>query len=117
MRLIDASLEGTALRDAPAGCFGFTTAPAVEGRPVFRRQIYQSFEVHKLTDGSAHLIGYVTEDQARMIEGGARPVNCRLYPDQFEDAAVLVSISLDGTPEIKGPSRNSGNYVNVEMHR
>ena len=85
--------EGWGIAKAPSGVFGFTYAPGTE-TPLFVRRSYHSFEVHKLADGSAQVIGYVTKDEAEALSK-RDSLDIRLYPDPHGDATELVVIAFD----------------------
>lgn len=113
VRLIEEKDEGSAVASLPNGVYGFSYSPQQE-TPLFRDEKYQCFEVHKLADGNAHLIGFVTEqDAGRLSANEEAEVN--LYPDLWNEAVKLVSIPFSRMKQIKGPTRHDGNSVSLRL--
>jgi hypothetical protein len=90
--LVSEADEGFGADRQSAGVYGFSYAPALASAPLFRRRTYQSFEVHKLQDGSVVIVGFVPEQVARQIEEGREALRFRLLPEPREDAAAAVAI-------------------------
>jgi hypothetical protein len=115
VRLIDGDKEGFAADHQPNGVYGFTYAPQEAAIPMFTRQSWHSFEIHKLPDGALHLVGYVTAADAGFIRSGQH-VEVTLFPDPFEDATGLVSVPMTRiVPSKRGPSRDGGNGLKIEL--
>jgi hypothetical protein len=94
VRLLTQQEEGRGFSRIPEGVYGFTNAPATE-TPVFLKQTFQSFEVHKLAGGHGRLLGYCTQDQARAIAGEPDLLEMDLYPEPYETATVLVALPIE----------------------
>ncbi len=113
---MDESEEGVALHRLSRGAYGFTYAPHADDIPVFLKQNFQSFEVHKLPDGAEHLVGFVSAEHAGLVEQRSHNVEITLYPEPHANADRLVSLLLDEiVPSKKGPSRADGNYLGVHL--
>jgi len=89
VRALHALEEGFGLAALPNGVYGFTFAPAYDDSPLFRDQAEYAFEVHKLRDGSAFLLGFLSAGDAELIDNCpqeahvclyARPVDCAPEP-------------------------------------
>ena len=107
--------EGSSADRLPHGVYGFTFAPQEAAIPLFSKQSWHSFEVHKLADGSLHLVGCVTAKDAGLIRSGGH-VEVALFPDAWEDATELVTVALTRVvPSKRGPSREGGNGLKLEL--
>jgi hypothetical protein len=116
VRLVTEAEEGGGLSRLPAGVYGFTYAPLSES-PLFRRNSYHSFEVHKGADGQWRLVAFVAPADAEAIRTGQREVRARLYPDSWNAATDLVVISSSRLRAKKLlPSREPGNWVAVTVY-
>ena len=71
VRLVTTEEEGCALDRLPAGTYGWTYAPASES-PLFSKQGFQSFEMHRAQDGTGYLVGYVTDSDAIALSSKER---------------------------------------------
>src|SRR5579871_550810 len=112
--LISEAEEGYTLPQISRGAYGFTYAPGQESIPVYRKKGFQSFEVHRLPDGSHRLVGFVSPGQAEQIARGVRNIEIHLYPEPWGDADRLVHL-LFGEILLskKGPSRSDGNPLDL----
>jgi len=109
LRALENIEEGFALPALPAGVYGFTYSPNFEATPLFSNKRYQSFEFHKLTDGAAELIGYLTPAEAEQVKGSQAEIEVHLYPDPWKDADKLVSLPLARLVRSKQrPARENG---------
>ncbi len=90
--LVTGEREGTGLDAQPGGTYGFTYAPALPNAPVFQRQSYRAFEVHKRPDGERFIVGFVTPDVAARLASGAE-IEIQLLPDADGDARVVVAVA------------------------
>jgi hypothetical protein len=105
--------EGYSVGQLSHGVYGFTYTPQ-EAAPLFGKKMFHNFEVHKLHDGSVHLVGFVTEQAATQLEtGGAIEVS--LYPDPYEQAVNAVSVPLARVMKTHGPSRDLGNALHLQL--
>src|SRR5438874_12143132 len=114
LRALESAEEGSTAERLPNGIYGFTYSPA-EALPLFTMKTWHSFEVHKLADGTQHLVGFVTGKEAEIVRSG-KQAEIALFPDPWEDATELVSIPLTrATPSKKGPSREGGNGLKLAI--
>ncbi|HYP27352.1 MAG TPA: hypothetical protein VE262_11590 [Blastocatellia bacterium] len=112
VRLIDDSERGFGIARLPNGVYGFTYAPQQES-PLFAQKSFHSFEMHKLADGSVHLVGFVTEEEASKLASSEEYFDVDLYPDAWESSAKAVSVPSSRVLEMKGPSRLPGNALTL----
>jgi hypothetical protein len=115
LRAVEAAGEGSVAAQQPNGIYGFTYAPGEATIPLFAKKTWHSFEVHKLKDGTLYLVGFVTPVEAELVrKAGSGDVV--LFPDVWENSTELVSVPLARiVPSRKGPSREGGNGLNVQM--
>ena len=112
LRALETAEEGTAAEKQPNGVYGFTYSPA-EAVPLFTKKTWHSFEVHKLADGTLHLVGFATAKEAEIVRTGAQ-AEITLFPDPWETATEVVSVPLSrAIPSKKGPSREGGNGLKL----
>jgi hypothetical protein len=93
--LISVADEGTGLDRAPCGVYGFTYAPGHVNAPLFRKRSYHSYEIHKLPNGAALIIGYVPEAVAAAVASGRESLQFRLRPEPEAEAQTLIAIPAD----------------------
>lgn len=91
VRPVESAEEGTAADRLPNGVYGFTGSPALAS-PLFRERRYRNFEVHRLNDGVATLIGFVTPDEARRLDASSDVVELTIYPDAEGESRQVVAI-------------------------
>ena len=114
LRALTPGEEGTAAAKQANGVYGYTYSPA-EAVPLFTQKTWHSFEVHKHSDGSTHLLGFVTAKEAETVRSGAAG-EILLFPDPWEDSNELVSVPFSrAVPNKKGPSREGGNGLKVAL--
>jgi hypothetical protein len=115
LALIAAEREGAPLATLPDNIYGFTFSPVNESTPLFAKRQFQSFEVHKLTSGIVHLLGFLTEKEAATFFDGKDALECNLFPEPFGDSTRLVEVPLERIAKAKPLSRASGNYMPVTL--
>lgn len=103
--------QGNHIDFIAAGTYGFTYSPATEGLPLFERQSFQAFEVHKLFSGAVHFVGYMNEADAKALQAAPDTTELKLYPEPFENAASLVSVPSERVLKAKPTSRENGNWM------
>ena len=111
--LISQSQEGNSVEQLAGGVYGFTYAPQ-EAAPLFGKKMYHNFEIHKLQDGSVHLVGFVTEAEAGQLETGSA-VAVNLYPDPYQQAVNAVSVPVARVTKTHGPARDLGNALRLQL--
>jgi hypothetical protein len=115
VRLISQDEEGCGFERTPNGVYGFTYAPATE-TPIFNRQSYHSFEVHKCPDGSGFLLVHCTPEDAARLNTGGGIVEVRAYPDPWNQATELVSVPLHAiVSTLYKPVRDDGNAIPLQL--
>ena len=92
VRLIDESQEGTGVNALPPGVYGFTYSPALPNAPLFADRRFRSYEIHKLANGDILIVGFVSTDDARLLEASAGDIEIRMQPEPEVGAEVLVMI-------------------------
>ena len=115
LALIAAEREGAPLATLPDNLFGFTFSPVNESTPLFAKRQFQCFEVHKLTAGVVHLLGFLTEKEASTFFQGKEAMECHLYPEPLAESTRLVEVPLERIAKAKPVSRSSGNYMPITV--
>ncbi len=116
VNLVKSENEGFVLEKQPAGTYGFTGAP-LEACPVFSKQSYQSWEVHRRGDGTRALICCVTSDHATLIASGQEPIQVTVYPEPHDTATVMITLDMARVIKRSPPSRSDGNFIPVTLAR
>ena len=115
LTLIAAEREGAPLATLGDNLFGFTFSPVNESTPLFAKRQFQSFEVHKLTSGVVHLLGFLTEKEAATFFDGKEPMDCQLFPEPHGESKRLVEVPLERIAKAKALSRSDGNYMPLTL--
>ncbi len=106
--------EGASVDHLPDGIFGFSCAPHQES-PLFRKRVFQSFEVHKLAGGEVFFIGFASENDAAALSEKSEPAEISLYPEPWSDAAKVIAVPRSRVTRAKGPFRESGNAIRLDL--
>lgn len=115
LKLVPVEREGTPLATLPDNIFGFTYSPVNESTPLFAKRQFQCFEVHKLTAGIVHVLGFLTEKEAAVFFNGKEPLECHLYPEPKDESTRLVEVPLERVAKAKPVSRSAGNYMPLTL--
>jgi hypothetical protein len=111
-RIVTDSEEGVATRNLSNGIYGFTYAPAQDGVPLFQKHAAQSYEIHKLRDGSEHMLVYVSDAEKAKLDSAEDAVEVTLYPEEYKEAVNLIRIAVSRVASHKiATSRIDGNYL------
>jgi len=109
VRPVRSEEEGSAVDALPNGVYGFAYSPGHAAAPLFARNSYHSFEVHKAADGTAYLLGFVTLEEAAELDSGKEGAAVRLYPNARESSQSLVSVPFSRIQSSKRMPREDGN--------
>lgn len=117
LRALNKDEDGIDVFQLPNGVYGFTYSAAQKEMPIFTKQPFHAFEVHRLNDGSVHMVGFVTPEVKSKIEGKAGTIEAVLYPAPFESATELISIDVDDMqPAKKAVTREDGNPLKTLVY-
>ncbi len=106
--------EGRSWSKISNGVYGFTYTPANENGGIFIAEPKQSFEMHKLADGSLHIVAYATSESAQKVKGsGAQDLE--VYPIPRENASVLVVVPHARIASSKALDRNDFNKIKMSL--
>ena len=115
LKLVAEDKEGSPLATLPDNIYGFTFSPVNESTPLFTKRQFQSFEVHKLTEGVVHLLGFLTEKEAAVFFEGKESLECHLYPEPRAESTRLVEVPLERVAKVRAVSRSDGNYMPMTL--
>ena len=115
VRLLGDAADGLGLDRQAPGVFGWASAPALATAPLFSTPIFQAFEVHKLADGRALMLGFVTPAAAAALGRAPDVLQVRLHPVPHDDATVLVAVPYDRIRSHKEHSQRSGTGLDLEI--
>ena len=115
VRLVTADEEGTGIDRLPNGVYGFTYSPAAENFPLFPKKALRNFEAHKLDNGDALLVGFVTEGESLQMSAGRESITVHLFPDPQEDANVLVSVPMTRVRSHTEHSQRAGKGLEIQI--
>ncbi|WP_031496859.1 hypothetical protein [Bryobacter aggregatus] len=106
--------EGRSWSKISNGVYGFTYSPASENGGLFLNEPKQSYEMHKLADGSLHIIAYATAEFAQKLQSkGAQDIE--VYPIVKEESKVLVQIPHARIATAKALDRDDTNRLKVSL--
>lgn len=115
LKAVASDQEGSPLASVAENTFGYTSSPLGPSTPLFAKRIFQCFEVHKLTGGIVHLLGFVTEKEAARVFESGQAVELNLYPEPREESSRLVEIPLERIARAKPLTRSDGNYMGMTV--
>lgn len=115
VRPVTISEEGLGINRAPAGVYGFSYTPATTEAPLFNKKAYHSFEVHKLSDGTVLLVGFVTAETVSQMNTGKERIHIRLFADPQDEANILVSIPSSRIIRSKEHSIREGKGLELDL--
>jgi hypothetical protein len=84
--------SGNGIDHLPNGVYGFTYSPLLDNYPLFKVRDLRSYESHKLPDGSALLLGFVTEGESMQLEAGRESVTLHLFAEPTAEASRFVAV-------------------------
>lgn len=110
LRALTSQEEGTDIYHLPNGVFGFTYAPGLKEVPVYSKQHYHGFEIHRLANGEVHVVGYVTPDESTKISSSKEAAQAVVFPEPWEKSTELISLAGSRLqPAKKAVTREDGN--------
>jgi hypothetical protein len=95
VRALTEEESGTGIDRLPSGVYGFTYSPLADNYPLFKDRDLRSYESHKLPDGSALLLGFITQGESMQLEAGRQSVTLRLFSEPTGDASLFVAVPTD----------------------
>ena len=94
LRLVTEAEEGAPLDGLPNGVYGFTYSLGLGSTPLFAKNTFQAFELHKLHDGTVELAGYLEESGAAALAGGDLSSEIHLYAEAYGAATQFATVPL-----------------------
>lgn len=107
--------EGLPIDDVSPGVYGFAHAPGSESMPLFRRQTYLAFEVHKRANGEVDVLGFLGKEEAAAVEAGEGDMEILLFSDPTAEKSVLISIPTERILHVKDMSNRDAKGLNVQV--
>jgi hypothetical protein len=92
VRALTEEESGTGIDRLPNGVYGFTYSPLAANFPLFKARDLRSYEAHKLPDGGAVLLGFVTEGELMQMEAGRESVTVHLFAEPMGEASRFVAV-------------------------
>lgn len=106
--------EGHSWNKIASGVYGFTYTPGSSDGGLFLKQPRQSYEMHKLADGSLRIIGFATaEDAAKLDSPGAQDLS--LYPEPRDTHQTLVAVPHARIASSKPLDRDDYNRLRLSL--
>ena len=115
VRLVTDEEEGTGIDGLPAGVYGFTYSPAADNYPLFVKQEINTYESHKLPDGSALLLGYLIEEETDAFTTTKESTVIHLFPNPKDKATNLVIVPIARVQGVKEHSQRSGTGLELRV--
>ncbi len=115
VKLVSDEEEGTGIDRLPSGVYGFTYSPAADNFPLFKKRESNSYETHKLSDGSAILIGYLTKEEADTLDTTKETAVIHLFPDPKEEVTTLVILPMSRVVGHREHSQREGKGLEIRV--
>jgi len=123
LRRVTEEEDGTGIDRLPKGVYGFTYSPAADNFPLFNKQNLNCYEAHKLPDGSALLVGYLTKEEASRLASNEKtsvlhlfPTSVlHLFPNPNEKATELVTIPMARVVGHEENSQRKGKGFEIQV--
>ena len=115
VRIVTEEEDGTGIDKLPAGVYGFTYSPASDNFPLFEKRALRSYEAHKLSDGTAVLVGFITEGESLQMSAGRETVTIHLFPEPQEEATNLTLVPMTRVTSHKEHSNRSETGLELEI--
>ena len=110
LRALTTTEEGTDIYHLPNGVFGFSYAPGLKEVPIYSKRHYHGFEIHRLSNGEVHVVGFVTPGEKAQFESSKQAVQVKIFPDPWEASTELISVAdRRSQPAKKAVTREDGN--------
>lgn len=106
--------EGRSWSKISNGVYGFTYTPASENGGIFIAEPKQSYEMHKLADGSLHIVAFATTENAEKL-GRPGAQDLEVYPIPTETATVLVVVPHARINSSKALNRDDVNKLKMSL--
>ena len=110
LRAISKEEEGSDIYRLPNGVFGFSYAPGLKEVPIYSKQHYHGFEIHRLSNGEVHVVGFVTADETTQLTAAKQAVQAAIFPERWSSSTEVVSVAATRLqPAKKAVAREDGN--------
>ncbi|MEO8025899.1 MAG: hypothetical protein ABI823_05480 [Bryobacteraceae bacterium] len=116
VQLVSGDQEGEAIHRLPSGVYGFTFSPFSREAPLFSRNSFLSFELHRVGEDTL-ILGYVDEATAGKIEKSDDVVDIDVFPVAKEQSSKLVAIPHSRISSAKPPDRLQSNRLRVALRQ
>jgi len=111
VELVSGVHEGSPVNTIPAGFYGFTFAPASFESPLFSRNSFLSFEVHRTAAGPV-ILGFMEPEAAEKLPSGGE---VDLYPVAKEKFTRLVEVPHSRISSAKPLDRAHSNRLRLNL--
>ncbi len=115
VRIVSEEEDGTGIDNLPGGVYGFTYSPASDNFPLFEKRALRSYEAHKLGDGTAVLVGFITEGESLQMSAGRESVTIHLFPEPQADATHLTTVPMTRVTSHKEHSQRGDTGLELEI--
>lgn len=115
VRIVTEEEDGTGIEKLPGGVYGFTYSPASDNFPLFEKRALRNYEAHKLVDGTAVLIGFISEGESLQMSAGRESVTIHLFPEPQADATHLATVPMTRVQSHKEHSHRSETGLELQI--
>jgi hypothetical protein len=106
--------EGISWSKISNSVYGFTYTPGSSDGGFFMKPSRSSFEMHKLADGTLHIVGYTTTEFAEKLKSkGAQDIE--VFPEVRDQYNVLVTIPHARLASSKPLDRDNFNQLKLSL--
>ena len=115
VRIVSEEEDGTGIDNLPGGVYGFTYSPASDNFPLFQKKVVRCYEAHKLSEGTAVLLGFITEGESLQMSAGRESVTIHLFPEPQADATKLTTVPMTRVTSHKEHSQRGDTGLELEI--
>jgi hypothetical protein len=115
VRIVSEEEDGTGINNLPGGVYGFTYSPASDNFPLFKKRVLRSYEAHKLGDGTAILVGFITEGESLQMSAGRESVTIHLFPEPQAGATQLTTVPMTRVTSHKEHSQRGDTGLELQI--
>jgi hypothetical protein len=115
VKLIPVNLEGELISALTDAYYGFCYSPASHETGLFAKPSFLGFEVHRIPNGDAVLLGFANADSVKAMEEGKQTVTLDLYPVETNEATNFVQVLRSRITHSKSLDRQHFNRLNLTI--
>ena len=92
VKLIPINLEGELISALKEAYYGYCYSPVSRETGLFAKPAFLGFEVHRIPNGDAVIVGFANADAVKAMEAGTQSMSLDLYPVETNEATEFVQV-------------------------